>query len=198
MNKENEKFSKKFRLPKTEKLMRECDVKWISDDEQTELDGKLYIGQNYLCFLGNGFAFHMKTVTPMVNIFSWKIVSHRLTIKVDSDERSRDSGSFSALSLSSGGTSSSSTTSSLIYELNPKDSSILESFFSNYTTNSRLLKTRPKHLARKESWVLRHNIDPVASESFNLQDCIILLGCSKRQLYKRGDVIVKGLYTPYH
>eukprot|EP00012_Vannella_robusta_P006638 CAMPEP_0206199284 /NCGR_PEP_ID=MMETSP0166-20121206/10176_1 /ASSEMBLY_ACC=CAM_ASM_000260 /TAXON_ID=95228 /ORGANISM="Vannella robusta, Strain DIVA3 518/3/11/1/6" /LENGTH=820 /DNA_ID=CAMNT_0053617369 /DNA_START=39 /DNA_END=2498 /DNA_ORIENTATION=+ len=169
-DKATEKFVKKFRLPKSEKLLQEYEVSWIPEGDGNPLEGRLFVGQSYLCFLGNGFAFNMKTVTPMNTISSWKIVHRRLVISATSEGE----------------------TTKIVYALHDSHTQQLEEFMKNYTTNSKLLQQRPQSLVRKESWVMRHNIDPVASESFDLQDCILLLDCSVRHLYKQGDTIIKA------
>jgi len=178
-DKQSEKYVKKFRLPKTEKLLKECEATWLAPEDSSPMEGRLYIGESFVCFLGNGFAFHTKLVTPLAQVASWTVAHRRLVLKLHPP--GPDAPHHHAHGAEK-----------YIYMV--KDEQLegqVREIFSNRKTNEDLLANRPASLQRKESWVLKHHIDPVASESFNLQDCILLLDCSQRRVYKAGETIIQ-------
>ena len=163
LDKSSEKFVKKFKLPKSEKLLKEFDVAWLPQEaDSTPLEGKLFIGETFICFLGNGFAFQTKTVTSLAEVSRWSVSCGRLCLRVDGNR--------------------------YIYVIqHEEDIEKVDEILSNYGTNRALLESS---MSRKESWVLKQSVDPVAAEAFNLQDCILLLDCSERRVFKQNDVII--------
>ena len=169
LDKASEKYVKKFRLPRHETLLKECEAAW-QPEADNPLEGRLYIGEMFVCFFGNGFAFHTKAVVPLSQVASWEVSNSRLVLGMKPEESSEGQYVF------------------LLKGKQTEDQ--VRTILGNHATNQKLLKQRPVTLKRKESWVLKHHIDPVASEAFNLQDCILLLDCSRRYVYKAGEVIV--------
>lgn len=169
--KQDDAFSKRFRLPKTETVLAEWQVEWQTG--QNGMAGRIFLSENYLCFYGQGFAFRTKTVTPVSQVSSWGMHSDgrlRVVVKGSDDD--------------------------LWYRfIKPEDSVAARPLLKEHLTSSMLMNAHPRSLKRKETWVLQHQLDEAAMQSFNFQDCLLLLHCSTRKVFKHGEKIIDAQST---